>query len=112
MAVASVTDWRLYDTIYTERYMGLPSENAEGYAETAATRMAEGMDGHLLLLHGTADDNVHAQNTLQLVEALIKAKKDGFELMMYPGRGHGLGGARMDVYRRTLAFFERHLLGP
>jgi dipeptidyl-peptidase-4 len=109
VAVASVTDWRLYDTIYTERYMGLPSENAKGYAETSVIEAAKGLGGHLLLLHGLGDDNVHAQNTFRLVEALIQAKKTTYETMIYPGRGHGIGGAGYDVFHRLVAHFERHL---
>jgi len=109
VAVASVTDWRLYDTIYTERYMGLPSENEQGYAETSVIEAAKGLEGHLLLLHGLGDDNVHAQNTFRLVEALIQAKKTTYETMIYPGRGHGIGGAGYDVFHRLVAHFERHL---
>jgi dipeptidyl-peptidase-4 len=106
VAVAPVTDWRLYDTIYTERYMGLPAANGDGYAETAATQHAGTMNGRLLLLHGTGDDNVHAQNTLQLVNALLQAGKSDFEVMLYPRRGHGLGDVRLDVYRRMAAVFD------
>jgi dipeptidyl-peptidase-4 len=109
VAVASVTDWRLYDSIYTERYMGLPGENKAGYEETAATRHAKTMDGHLLLMHGLGDDNVHAQNTVQMTEALIKAKKTNFDVMLYPRRGHGIGGASVDVFTRLVEHFERHL---
>lgn len=109
VAIAPVTDWGLYDTIYTERYMGLPASNAVGYRESAVTHQADGMDGRLLLLHGTADDNVHAQNTLQLADALLRAKKSGFEMMLYPGQSHGLGGVRLDLYRRIVAFLEGNL---
>jgi dipeptidyl-peptidase-4 len=109
VAIAPVTDWRLYDTIYTERYMGLPAENPEGYDETSSTRHAAGLAGRLLLLHGLGDDNVHAQNSFQLVSALVKADRQGFDLMAYPAEGHGLGGVREDLYRRLVAYFDDHL---
>ena len=109
-AVAPVTDWRLYDSIYTERYMGLPQENERGYADTPVAH-AKDLSGALLLCHGLADDNVHVQNTFRFVEALVAAKKP-FDLMVYPGRAHGLGGpATLDVYRRILEHFRRHLMG-
>jgi dipeptidyl-peptidase-4 len=109
VAVAPVTDWRWYDTIYTERYMGLPSENPKGYAETSCLRAADEMDGRLLLVHGTGDDNVHVQNTYRLVDALLDAGKTSFDVMVYPGAGHGLGGRHVDFYTRLLRFFEAHL---
>lgn len=109
VAVAPVTDWRLYDTIYTERYMGLPSENKDGYEATSAIAAARGLRGSLLLLHGLADDNVHPQNTLRLVEALLAEKKTGFDWCLYANRAHGLGGAGCDVFGRVLGWFERGL---
>ena len=109
VAIAPVTDWRLYDTIYTERYLGLPAENEAGYRETAATTHAATMNGWLLLLHGTADENVHAVNTERLVEALRVADKTTFEVKLYAGRGHGLGGVHEGLYTRLLDFFEKHL---
>ncbi|MDA1193823.1 MAG: prolyl oligopeptidase family serine peptidase [Planctomycetota bacterium] len=109
VAVAPVTDWRLYDTIYTERYMGLPAENPDGYRDTSAVTHAQKMTGQLLVMHGLGDDNVHAQNTLRLVEAFLAAKNAGFEWMLYPKRGHGIEGVTLDVFRRLLAHFERHL---
>ncbi|MDJ0974404.1 MAG: DPP IV N-terminal domain-containing protein [Planctomycetota bacterium] len=109
VAVAPVTDWRLYDTIYTERYMNTPEANPEGYRISSSVEQAKRFRGHLLLMHGLGDDNVHAQNTYQLMEALLKAKKPGFEVMTYPWRGHGIQGATLDVYRRLVAYFDRHL---
>jgi dipeptidyl-peptidase-4 len=109
VAVAPVTDWRLYDTIYTERYMGLPAENPEGYKATSAVEKAHGFRGGLLLMHGLADDNVHPENTLRLVEALLDAKKSNFDWRLYARRGHGLGGATRDVFSRVLGWFERTL---
>jgi dipeptidyl-peptidase-4 len=109
IAVAPVTDWRLYDTIYTERYMGLPSENAAGYDESSCVKAAPGMGGRLLLAHGASDDNVHLQNTHHLVEALVRAGRTGFETMVYPESGHGLAGYHLDLFHRLLDFFSRHL---
>ena len=110
VAVAPVTDWRLYDTIYTERYMGLPKDNAKGYDETASVKHAKTMNGKLLLLHGLGDDNVHAQNTFQLAEALLREKKTtSFAVMAYPWRGHGIQGVTIDVFSRLVDWFDRNL---
>jgi dipeptidyl-peptidase 4 len=89
-AGAGVYDWRLYDSIYTERYMGLPDENKAGYDATSVIKAAKNLQGHLVLLHGTMDDNVHVQNTIQLLWELQKANKQNFELMLYPRSQHGL----------------------
>jgi dipeptidyl-peptidase-4 len=112
VAVASVTDWRLYDTIYTERYMGTPESNAKGYDETCCIPEAKNMSGKLLLLHGLGDDNVHAQNTIRLIEAFLEAKNLNYDAMLYPRRGHGIGGASLDVFTRLLRHFETHLGVP
>jgi dipeptidyl-peptidase-4 len=111
VAVAPVTDWTLYDSIYTERYMGLPTENAQGYAAASVLPFAKDLRGAFLLCHGLSDDNVHPENALRFVDALIEAHKP-FDLMLYPGRGHGIEGpdARVDVHRRVLEHFRRHLL--
>ncbi len=109
VSVAPVTDWRLYDSIYTERYMGMPDENAAGYDAASILRQIENLGGPVLVVHGLGDDNVHAQNTLHLVQAALAADKSSIESMLYPDVGHGLGGARPDMVRRQLAFFERHL---
>lgn len=89
IAGGSVTDWRDYDTIYTERYMGTPQNNPDGYKKTAPVNAAENLHGKLLLIHGTIDDNVHMQNTIQFAYALQKAGKD-FQLMLYPKSRHGV----------------------
>jgi dipeptidyl-peptidase-4 len=89
-AGAGVYDWRLYDSIYTERYMGLPDENKAGYDATSVIKAAKDLKGHLVLMHGTMDDNVHVQNTIQLLWELEKANKQNFELMLYPRSQHGL----------------------
>ncbi len=90
IAGAGVHDWRLYDTIYTERYMRTPQENQGGYDRTSVIKAAANLQGHLVLLHGSMDDNVHLQNTMQLVWELQKAGKQNFEMMIYPRSRHGL----------------------
>ena len=84
VSVAPVPDQRLYDTIYQERFMGLPTENEEGYRLGSPLTHADGLQGELLLIHGTADDNVHYQSSEQLVDKLIELNKT-FSFMMYPG---------------------------
>jgi dipeptidyl aminopeptidase/acylaminoacyl peptidase len=106
IAGAPVTDWRLYDTIYTERYMLTPKENPEGYDKSSVVKAAKNLHGRLLLIHGLMDDNVHVQNTVQLVDALQAANKD-FEVMIYPKARHGIGGPhyqrlQLDFIRRTM----------
>jgi dipeptidyl-peptidase 4 len=106
IAGAPVTDWRDYDSIYTERYMGLPQENPEGYNVSSVVRAAGRLHGKLLILHGAIDDNVSLRNTMRFVKALQDANKD-FELMIYPSSRHGIGGAhytrlQLDFIRRTL----------
>jgi dipeptidyl-peptidase-4 len=107
---APVTDWRLYDTIYTERYMRTPQENLDGYAESAPLAYADRLQGRLLLVHGTGDDNVHVQNTLQLVERLIEADKQ-FELRLYPNEPHGIRGEtkRVNLYTLMTEFLKQNL---
>lgn len=89
IAGGSVTDWREYDAFYTERYMGLPSENKAGYDSTAPVRQAESMHGTVLMIHGESDDNVHPSGTMRMAAALQKAGKD-FRLMIYPGAAHAV----------------------
>lgn len=109
VAGAPVTDWRNYDTIYTERYMNTPQVNAEGYDAGSAMKFAKNLKGKLLLVHGTIDNNVHTGNTMQLIDALVKEGKD-FDMMMYPKNRHGIGGAAgADYARRRLAHFEKYL---
>jgi dipeptidyl-peptidase-4 len=91
ISVAPVSDWRNYDSIYTERYYGLPSENSKAYQDFRPADMAAKLHGSLLLVHGTSDDNVHFQNSVQMTEEFIKAGKQ-FQLMVYPGKTHGIGG--------------------
>ncbi len=112
VSVAPVTDWRNYDSIYTERYMGLPSENPEGYRKSSAVSFAANLHGRLLEVHGTSDDNVHVQNSIQMINALINSGKQ-FELMMYPGKTHGIAGyeARTHLFHLIEDYFER-ILAP
>ena len=110
IAGAPVTDWRLYDSVYTERYMGLPSEGPEAYERASSVAAAADCRGRLLLIYGTEDDNVHPQNTIQLADALIKNKKP-FEVMMYPGKTHGITGAAENIHLYTMIFdFLQHHL--
>ncbi len=106
-AVAPVTDWREYDTIYTERYMGLPAENERGYKVTAPVNHAKNLAGKLLLAHGTGDDNVHFRNTARMAAALNKAGK-AYELIICPDKGHSMReeNAHMHIFQRLIRFFE------
>jgi dipeptidyl-peptidase 4 len=110
IAVAPVTNWRYYDNIYTERYMRTPQENAAGYDDNSPTNMVDRLNGNYLLIHGTADDNVHLQNSYMMIDALIKANKD-FDSEMYPNKNHGIGGAgtRLHLYRRMTDFILQKL---
>jgi dipeptidyl-peptidase 4 len=108
VAGAPVTDWRNYDSIYTERYMNTPQENPKGYDATSAVKAAADLHGKLLLVHGMIDDNVHPQNTLQLAQALQKADRD-FEMMVYPQARHGIGGKHYQ--RLVFDFMKRALQG-
>lgn len=111
VAVAPVTDWTLYDTAYTERYLGMPeSGKAATYTSANLPARAALLNKPLLLMHGTADDNVLFEHTLRLVEALQTAGKT-FDLQIYPGKAHGIAGraARLHLYRTMDAFFERYL---
>jgi dipeptidyl-peptidase-4 len=106
---APVTDWRSYDTIYTERYMNTPQANKEGYDVGSAMNYADQLEGKLLLVHGTIDNNVHPGNTIQLVDALVKADKK-FDLMMYPDNRHGIRGAHGRHYNKMrLNYLIEHL---
>jgi len=107
VAYAPVTDWALYDSIYTERYMDRPADNPEGYRQGAPLRFARGLAGPLLICHGTADNNVHLQNTVQMADEYIKAGKM-FDLMLYPRVRHGI---RMSKYRLHFHKLKAEFLG-
>ncbi len=102
-----VTDWRLYDTVYTERYMDKPDENPEGYRFGSVLTHADSLRGKLLIVHGTADDNVHMQNTLQLIDKLQLLGKP-FELMLYPEERHGIGRRGRHLQRLVYDFWVRN----
>ena len=110
IAVAPVTDWRLYDSVYTERYMGRPAEEPEAYRRASAIEGAGNLHGRLLLAHPTADDNVHLQNTIQMIHALIQAGKP-YDLLLYPGKTHSLYGTseRLHLFRSIEEYLERNL---
>jgi len=110
VSVAPVTDWRNYDSIYTERYLGLPGDNDEGYHNSSPVNFAADLHGNLLEVHGTSDDNVHLQNTIQMTNALVNAGKP-FQLMLYPRKTHSIAGkaARIDLFRRIEDHFEQNL---
>ncbi len=110
VAVAPVTDWLDYDTIYTERYMDLPQNNPDGYRQSSPVHFAGELTGQFFLVHGTADDNVHLQNTVQLSRRLIEAGKP-FELMLYPLMEHGIRSpeSRVHLFEAMIAFWETRL---
>ena len=109
IAGAPVTDWHNYDSIYTERYMGLPHENAEGYKRSSPVYKAAQLKAKLLLVHNLEDDNVHFQNTVQMIDALARANKP-YQLMIYPQKSHGVTGpVRKHLLEQTTAFFEEAL---
>jgi dipeptidyl-peptidase-4 len=103
-----VTDWRLYDTIYTERYMDTPQNNPKGYDVTSVIKGAKNVHGRLLLTHGVKDDNVHVGNTLQLANAFQQANKD-FEMMLYPLARHAIFGPH---YQRLTREYMKRVLRP
>jgi dipeptidyl-peptidase-4 len=110
IAVAPVTSWRFYDSIYTERYMSTPQENPTGYDNNSPLSHVDKLEGDFLLIHGSADDNVHLQNTMRMVEALIQADKQ-FEWMIYPDDNHGIygGNTRLHLYKKMSNFIDRTL---
>ena len=112
VAVAPVTDWHNYDSIYTERYMGLPKDNEAGYKKSSPVNFGADLHGKVLEVHGTGDDNVHVQNTIQMVNALINAGKQ-FEMMLYPRKTHGIAGfqARTHLFHMIQNQFEE-ILAP
>jgi dipeptidyl-peptidase-4 len=111
VAVAPVTDWRNYDSIYTERYMSLPAEFPDGYKKFAVINSAANLKGHVLLIHGTGDDNVHIENTVQFIQKLIDAQIP-YDLQIYPRKTHSIAGpdVRTHLYNRILAHFEQYLM--
>ncbi|THF51141.1 S9 family peptidase [Flavobacterium supellecticarium] len=110
IAVAPVTSWRYYDSVYTERYMQTPQENASGYDNNSPITHVAKLKGNFLLIHGTADDNVHVQNTMKMVEALVQANKQ-FDWAIYPDKNHGIygGKTRLQLYTKMTNFIKEKL---
>jgi dipeptidyl-peptidase 4 len=110
IAVAPVTSWRYYDTIYTERYMQTPQENASGYDENSPINHVSKLKGNYLLIHGTSDDNVHVQNAMVMIEALVQANKQ-FDWAIYPDKNHGIygGKTRLQLYTKMTNFIKEKL---
>ena len=110
IAVAPVTNWRFYDSIYTERYMQTPQENASGYDTNSPINFADKLKGNFLLIHGTADDNVHFQNSMQFIEALVQANKQ-FDWAVYPDKNHGIfgGKTRIQLFNKMTNFIKEKL---
>lgn len=110
IAVAPVSSWRFYDTIYTERYMTTPQENPSGYDQNSPINHVDKLKGDFLLIHGSGDDNVHLQNTMRLAEALIQADKQ-FEWAIYPDKNHGIygGNTRLHLYKKMTNFIHKTL---
>ena len=110
VAIAPVTNWRYYDNIYTERYMRTPQENPKGYDDNSPIYNAAGLSGNLLLIHGTADDNVHFQNSIEFAEKLVQAGKQ-FDMMVYNNRNHGIygGNTSSHLYTKFINFLKNNL---
>jgi dipeptidyl-peptidase-4 len=105
IAVAPVTNWRWYDNIYTERFMRTPQENASGYDDNSPINHIDKLKGKYLLVHGSGDDNVHVQNSMEMSEALVKKNKD-FEMFIYTNKNHGIygGKTREHLFNKLLNF--------
>jgi dipeptidyl-peptidase-4 len=110
IAVAPVTNWRYYDNIYTERYMRTPKENPNGYDDNSPIYHVDKLKGKYLLVHGSADDNVHVQNTYEMTSALVKSNKQ-FDLFIYPDKNHGIygGNTRLHLYKKMTDFIKSNL---
>ena len=112
IAVAPVTSWRFYDTVYTERFLRTPQENPEGYDDNSPINYADKLNGNYLLVHGTGDDNVHVQNSYRMINALIEANKQ-FDMFMVPDRTHGIykgKNMRLNLYTKMTNFVTTHLI--
>ncbi len=110
IAIAPVTDWKFYDNIYTERYMLTPNENKKGYEQNSPINHAEKLKGKYLIIHGSADDNVHIQNTYEMISALVKANKQ-FDVFIYPDKNHGIygGKTRFHLYKKMSDYIFNNL---
>lgn len=110
IAVAPVTNWRFYDSVYTERYMQTPQENPNGYDDNSPINFVDKLKGKYLLIHGSGDDNVHVQNSMQMMESLIQANKQ-FDSQIYPDKNHGIrgGNTRIQLYNKMTTFIQNNL---
>ena len=111
IAVAPPTSWRYYDAVYTERFLRTPQENPSGYDDNSPINFAHLLEGDFLLIHGTADDNVHVQNSMQMINALVEANKQ-FEYFAYPDRAHGISkglNTRLHLFKKMTNFIEKNL---
>jgi dipeptidyl-peptidase-4 len=111
IAVAPVTSWRFYDSVYTERYMQTPQENASGYDDNSPINYADKLKGKFLLVHGTGDDNVHVQNSFRMINSLIEANKQ-FDMFIVPDRTHGIykgRNTRLNLFTKMTNFIEENL---
>ena len=110
VAIAPVTDWRLYDSAYTERYMRRPQVNDRGYRDASLLNKAADLTGNVLIIHGTGDDNVHVQHTMQYINALVQADKQ-FEMQLYPDDNHFLrkGNNAQHMHNRIINFLQNNL---
>lgn len=110
IAVAPVTNWRFYDNIYTERYMALPKDNANGYDDNSPINHVDKITGKYLIVHGSSDDNVHYENTILMIDALIK-NNITYESEVYPNKNHGIygGNTRYHLYNRMTNFILNNL---
>jgi dipeptidyl-peptidase-4 len=110
IAVAPVTNWKYYDSIYTERYLRTPQENNAGYEENSPINFVDKLKGKYLIIHGTADDNVHFQNSVDMISAMVKANKK-FESAYYPNKNHGIfgGNTRLHLYNLMTDFVIENL---
>jgi dipeptidyl-peptidase-4 len=110
IAVAPVTNWRFYDNVYTERFMRTPNENKEGYDSNSPIHFVNKLKGKFLLIHGSADDNVHYQNTMEMISAMVDANKQ-FDIFIYPNRNHGIygGNTRNHLFKLILNYTLKNL---
>ena len=110
IAVAPVTNWRYYDNIYTERFMRTPQENQSGYDDNSPINHVDKLKGNYLLIHGAADDNVHYQNTMEMINAMVDANKQ-FDLFIYPNKNHGIygGNTRNHLFQMMFDYIKENL---
>jgi len=110
IAVAPVTHWKFYDNIYTERYLRTPQENPRGYEDNSPLNFVESIKGNYLIVHGTADDNVHFQNGVEMINSMI-SKRVRFDSEIYPNRAHGISdlNARLHLFDRLTRYIKSNL---